>query len=47
MKQILICGIGAIGSNLTSLLARDLKEDWTITVLDKDCVEERNIRAGT
>jgi len=46
MKEILICGIGAIGSNLTARLAADLK-GYEITVLDKDYVEERNITAGT
>lgn len=44
--KILICGIGAIGSNLTARLASDLK-GCEITVLDKDVVEERNISAGT
>ena len=46
MNEILICGIGAIGSNLTARLAADLK-GCEITVLDKDYVEERNITAGT
>lgn len=45
--NILICGAGAIGSNLTARLASDLKGLHTITVLDKDIVEERNIVAGT
>ena len=44
--RILICGIGAIGSNLTARLVSDLK-GCEITVLDKDTVEERNISAGT
>lgn len=44
--KILICGIGAIGSNLTARLVSDLK-GHEITVLDKDTVEERNITAGT
>lgn len=45
--KILICGIGAIGSNVTSLLVPDLKGDHEITVLDMDTVEERNVQAGT
>lgn len=44
--NILICGIGAIGSNLTTRLVSDLK-DHEITVIDKDVVEDRNIMAGT
>lgn len=45
--RILVCGAGAIGSNLAALLAVDLRGDHEITVLDFDNVEERNIRAGT
>ena len=45
--NILICGVGAIGSNLTARLVNDLKGEHQITILDKDVVEERNITAGT
>lgn len=45
--QILICGTGAIGSNLTRYLVPDLRGNHDITVLDKDIVEERNVTAGT
>lgn len=45
--KILICGIGAIGSNLAALLACDLRGEHEITILDFDTVEERNVRAGT
>lgn len=45
--KILICGIGAIGSNLVSVLAPDLKGEHEIIVLDKDIIEERNVQAGT
>jgi molybdopterin/thiamine biosynthesis adenylyltransferase len=45
--KILICGAGAIGSNLTARLVADLKGKHEITVLDKDKVEERNVTAGT
>mgnify|MGYP001606684005 CR=1 FL=1 len=45
--NILICGAGAIGSNLAALLACDLKGEHEIIVLDKDNVEERNVQAGT
>lgn len=45
--KILICGCGAIGSNLAALLAVDLRGEHEITVLDKDKVEERNTQAGT
>lgn len=45
--KILICGAGAIGSNLVGVLAPDLKGEHEIIVLDKDVVEERNITAGT
>ena len=46
-KSICILGIGAIGSNLTSYLASDLRDEYNISVLDRDNVEERNIIAGT
>lgn len=46
-KSILICGAGAIGSNLTANLVADLKGQCKITVLDKDTVEERNVTPGT
>lgn len=45
--KILICGAGAIGSNLTARLVSDLKGEHEITVLDKDIVEQRNLTAGT
>lgn len=45
--RILICGAGALGSNITALLACDLKGEHEITVLDMDKVEERNVQAGT
>ncbi len=45
--KILICGVGAIGSNLTARLVSDLKGEHEITVLDRDNVEERNVRVGT
>lgn len=45
--KIIVMGIGAIGSNLVSLLAPDLKGEHEIVVLDKDVVEERNVQAGT
>lgn len=45
--RILICGAGAIGSNLTARLVSDLKGEHEITVLDKDTIEERNVQAGT
>lgn len=45
--KILICGVGALGSNLVRELVPDLKGEHEITVLDKDKVEERNITAGT
>lgn len=45
--KILICGIGAAGSNLVNSLVPDLKGEHEITVLDKDKVEERNVTAGT
>lgn len=45
--KILICGIGAIGSNLTANLVADLKGKHEIAVLDKDVVEERNVTPGT
>lgn len=45
--KILICGVGAIGSNLANILTADLRGQHEITILDKDTVEERNTRAGT
>lgn len=45
--KILICGIGSLGSNLTSMLVPDLRGQHEITILDKDNVEERNVQAGT
>lgn len=45
--KILICGAGAIGSNLVAELVPDLKGQHEITILDKDKVEERNVQAGT
>lgn len=45
--NILICGIGAIGSNLVKNLVPDLKGEHYITILDMDKVEERNITPGT
>lgn len=45
--KILICGAGAIGSNLTSMLVPDLKGKHEVFVLDMDVVEERNVQAGT
>lgn len=47
MKKILICGIGSLGSLLTKNLASDVRDEHSITVLDFDKVEERNIRANT
>lgn len=45
--RILIAGVGAIGSNLTARLVSDLKGAHSITVLDKDTVESRNVTPGT
>lgn len=45
--KILICGAGALGSNLVANLVADLRGEHNITVLDKDVVAERNIQAGT
>lgn len=45
--KILICGVGAIGSNLTNRLVADLKNKHEIVVLDFDIVEERNVTPGT
>lgn len=45
--KILICGVGAIGSNLVTNLVPDLKGEHDITILDKDVIEERNLTAGT
>lgn len=45
--KILICGAGAIGSNLVRNLVPDLKGEHEITVVDFDVVEERNVTPGT
>lgn len=45
--KILICGAGAIGSNLAEALTVDLHGEHEVTVLDFDTVEERNVRVGT
>lgn len=45
--KILLCGIGAIGSNLAASLTADLKGEHDITLLDFDNVETRNITPGT
>lgn len=45
--KILIAGVGAIGSNLASLLVPDLRGEHEITILDMDKVEARNVQAGT
>jgi hypothetical protein len=45
--KILICGVGAIGSNLVRNLIPDLKGEHEITVLDMDIVEKRNVTPGT
>jgi len=45
--NILLCGCGALGSNLTRLLVPDLRGAHSLTLLDDDVVEERNIIAGT
>ena len=47
MKSILVCGVGAIGSNLAAYLSSDVRDEYAITVLDRDVVEERNLQAGT
>ena len=47
MKQVLILGAGALGSNIAATLAVDLKNKAKVTVLDMDEVEERNVRVGT
>lgn len=41
--KLLICGIGAIGSNLTRVLTADNLGKWDITILDFDKVEKRNL----
>lgn len=46
-QSIIVLGVGAIGSNLSAYLASDIRDNHEITILDKDLVEERNIRAGT
>lgn len=45
--EILICGAGALGSNLASSLLPDLRGEHKLTILDFDRVEKRNIQAGT
>jgi|WetSurMetagenome_2_1015567.scaffolds.fasta_scaffold173898_2 molybdopterin/thiamine biosynthesis adenylyltransferase len=44
--NILVLGVGAIGSHLAANLAVDLPVHH-VTVLDRDNIEERNVRAGT
>lgn len=45
--EILIAGIGAIGSNLAAILTADLRGEHKISILDRDFVEKRNYQAGT
>jgi len=45
-KRILVCGCGAIGSNLCTNLI-DIKDQIELSILDLDSVEGRNFRAGT
>lgn len=45
--KILICGVGALGSNLVRHLVPDLKAVHEISVLDVDLVEKRNVTPGT
>src|SRR3990172_2458045 len=45
--RILVCGVGALGSNLVASLVPYLKGQHEITILDKDFIEERNVQAGT
>ena len=45
--KVLICGCGAIGSNLAKYLTVDLRGEHEITVIDYDIVEDRNIDPGT
>lgn len=47
MNKILILGAGALGSNITTNLAVDLKNKTEISVLDFDKIEVRNYQAGT
>jgi len=48
MKKILILGVGAIGSWLTENLAADLPlNEYEVTVMDWDIIEERNVRVNT
>ena len=44
--KILICGLGALGSNLACNLVSD-KKDAAYTILDYDTVEARNLQAHT
>lgn len=46
-KNILICGVGSLGSNLVANLIADLPIEYKITILDYDKVEERNTTVGT
>ena len=45
--RILVVGAGALGSNLVACLVPDLRSKHSLSVCDKDSVEERNISAGT
>jgi len=45
--KIIICGVGAVGSNLIRSLIPDLANKHHVTILDKDVVEERNVFPGT
>lgn len=41
--QILVCGAGTLGGNLTEHLARSLGPNFKLRLLDHDRVEERNL----
>lgn len=41
--KILICGVGALGSQLLSSLTPDLRGKSELTILDFDTIEERNL----
>ena len=45
--NILVIGLGAIGSNLIRFLIPDLRGEHLVALLDHDLVEERNVQAGT
>jgi molybdopterin/thiamine biosynthesis adenylyltransferase len=47
MKNILLLGAGALGSQTAACLVPDLRNEIELTVLDFDKVEQRNIEAGT